>query len=143
MAKVIGVDKLSRTLLALARKSKRLDQGGVIVGYGGEAAAYALFVHENVEMKWAGQKRKGTRPDGSQRKGRYWDPQGRGQAKFLEEPARTMRPEINATIALGAKRGLQLIPAMVIAGQRLQAASQKLVPVDLGNLKGSAFTEIE
>lgn len=48
-------------------------------------AAYAIFVHENVEMKGRGL----PRPPGH--KGNYWDPPGRGQAKFLEEPARTER----------------------------------------------------
>lgn len=55
------------------------------VGY---TASYALFVHENVEMKLKGQPR--TPPN----KGKYWDPQGRGQSKFLEEPARRMGPEL-------------------------------------------------
>lgn len=140
MAKVEGVAKLKSTLEQLVRRSRRIDSGNVIVGFN---ANYALFVHENVEMKWRGQKRKGKRPDGSERKGRYWDPQGRGQSKFLEQPAREMRPEIAAVIAANARRGVGLIVAMVLAGQKLQAASQKLVPVDLGNLKGSAFTEIE
>lgn len=53
----------------------------VTVGY---TAAYALFVHEAVGMKLKGQKRP--------TKGKFWDPQGRAQAKFLEEPARTLRP---------------------------------------------------
>jgi hypothetical protein len=51
----------------------------VNVGY---TAFYAMFVHENVEMKQKGQPR---RPPS---KGNYWDPAGRGQAKFLEAPAR-------------------------------------------------------
>jgi hypothetical protein len=140
MATVEGVPKLKAALEKLIRRSRQVDSGNVIVGFN---AFYALFVHENVEMKWRGQKRKGTRPDGSKRRGKYWDPQGRGQSKFLEQPAREMKPEIAATIAANARRGAGLIKAMVVAGQRLQAASQKLVPVDLGNLKGSAFTEIE
>lgn len=51
----------------------------VIVGY---TAFYAMFVHENVEMKWKGLPR--TAPS----HGNYWDPAGRGQSKFLEAPAR-------------------------------------------------------
>jgi len=60
----------------------------VNVGY---TAAYAIYVHENVEMKLKGQ----PRPGG---KGRYWDPQGRGQSKFLEEPARRLAPELKQII---------------------------------------------
>lgn len=62
----------------------------VHVGY---TAAYAIYVHENAEMKLKGQ----DRPAPS--KGKYWDPQGRGQSKFLEEPARTQRPAMRALIA--------------------------------------------
>jgi len=61
----------------------------VTVGY---TAPYAIYVHENVEMKLKGQPR---RPPS---KGRYWDPQGRAQAKFLEEPMRTLAPRIRDII---------------------------------------------
>jgi len=65
----------------------------VMVGY---TAAYALFVHENVEMKLKGLPRPTTAAGTSQ--GSYWDPPGRGQAKFLEEPARRLGPELIAII---------------------------------------------
>lgn len=67
----------------------------VNVGY---TASYAVYVHENVEMKWKGLPRKGKTVAGKKRKGRYWDPQGRGQAKFLEEPSRTLAPRIRQII---------------------------------------------
>lgn len=51
----------------------------VFVGY---TAFYAMYVHEMVEMKLKGQPRRAPS------KGNYWDPAGRGQAKFLEAPAR-------------------------------------------------------
>lgn len=57
----------------------------VNIGY---TAHYALYVHENVEMKGKGMPRR--KPS----KGRYWDPQGRGSAKFLEEPFRRLTPDI-------------------------------------------------
>ena len=60
----------------------------VQVGY---TAAYALYVHESVGMVLKGL----PRPGG---KGFYWDPQGRAQAKFLEEPVRRMGPELRAII---------------------------------------------
>jgi len=58
------------------------------VGY---TAAYALYVHENREMKLKGQPRSSGR-------GNYWDPQGRGQSKFLEEPARRLRLKMRGII---------------------------------------------
>ena len=71
----------------------RLDGAGlnsnVLVGY---TADYALFVHEAVGMKLKGQPRaRGTRPGGKGWRGRYWDPQGRAQPKFLEGPAYELR----------------------------------------------------
>jgi hypothetical protein len=68
----------------------------VIVGY---TAFYAMFVHENVEMKLKGLPRGAFRFKDDvdmienlektySNRGNYWDPAGRGQAKFLEAPAR-------------------------------------------------------
>ena len=62
----------------------------VRVGY---QVSYALFVHEAVGMKLKGQKRRGKNA-----KGRYWDPQGRGQAKFLETPLRVSHAAIMQVI---------------------------------------------
>ena len=56
----------------------------VQVGY---TASYAVYVHEAVGMVLKGQPRRPNPPH----KGRYWDPQGQTQAKFLEQPWRTMR----------------------------------------------------
>ncbi len=140
MASVIGQKRVLRALEKLERESRRKNNGNVIVGFN---ASYAIFVHENIEMKGRGKKRVGTRADGSQRKGRYWDPQGRGQAKFLEQPAREMQGELARVIRDSVRGGASLIQALLIAGLRLQRAAQKLVPVDSGNLKGSAFTERE
>ena len=65
----------------------------VNVGY---TASYALYVHEAVGMVLKGQ----PRPKG---RGFYWDPQGRAQAKFLEEPARRIAKELKAIIAKEVK----------------------------------------
>jgi len=105
------------------------------VGY---TANYALYVHENVEMKLKGQPRRG-----SDAKGQYWDPQGMGQAKFLEQPAREMASQIANEVRKNYKAGMSIIKALFKAGLLLQRASQKLVPVDTGNLKASAFTREE
>lgn len=65
----------------------------VTVGY---TANYAIYVHEAVAMKLAGQ----PRPDN---RGLYWDPQGQAQAKFLEQPARKMAKELGLMIKEAAK----------------------------------------
>jgi len=67
----------------------------VSVGY---TAAYALYVHEAVGMVLRGQPRRGK-----DAKGRYWDPQGKAQAKFLEEPARRLAPELTRIIQEASK----------------------------------------
>jgi hypothetical protein len=67
----------------------------VTVGY---TAYYAIYVHEAVEMKLKGQ------PRPPPHHGHYWDPQGRGQAKFLEEPMRRLRPQLLHIIKEEAKK---------------------------------------
>lgn len=69
----------------------------VFVGY---TASYALHVHEQVAMKLKGLPRKAPS------KGRYWDPQGRAQAKFLEEPARTLLPVLTDIV----KKSIKITP---------------------------------
>ncbi len=139
MPRIENVKAVQRKLRDLIAKSMKKDVGGVLVGY---EAAYALAVHESVEMKLKGKPRGAKK--GSKRgkyRGHYWDPQGRAQAKFLEQPAREMKDELGAIVAKAAKAGIGLQNALAVAGVRLRAASQKLVPVDVGNLKGSAFVE--
>lgn len=53
---------------AYTRKSQK-NKNSVEVGFG---AAYALYVHENLEAKWAGKPRKSG-------KGVYWGPNGEPQ----------------------------------------------------------------
>jgi hypothetical protein len=126
----------------------------VVVGY---TAAYALAVHENIEMKWRGFPRdrsiRAEVEDGkklaitghhaSKKKGLFWGPAG--QAKFLEQPARELSNDGTlARIVMGAMaKGKTMLQGLLLAGLRLQRESQKLVPVDTGNLKSSAFTRIE
>lgn len=68
----------------------------VAVGY---TAGYALYVHEAVGMKLKGKPRRaGTRPGGKGWLGRYWDPQGRAQPKFLQAPADEMTGELREIV---------------------------------------------
>lgn len=132
---VKGAGKVKKAFKLLEIKARRESNASVITGFN---AAYALAVHENIEMKWKGLPRKGKKG-----KGAYWDPQGRGQAKFLEQPARERRKEIGKLIRRAYKNKMPLDKAIKVGALFLQRLSQLLVPVDTSNLKGSAFTEIE
>lgn len=131
MPEVLNVRAVSDAMRKLAGKYKNCS---VIVGY---TAVYALWVHENIEMKWRGQPRKAPH------KGHYWDPQGQGQAKFLEQPARTEARKMAAIIKKALESGKQFDDAVISAAQWLQRCSMLLCPVDIGNLKDSAFTRLE
>ncbi|MDB4786216.1 hypothetical protein OAG36_00630 [bacterium] len=130
MPKIEGSKEVQNTLSKLQSKSKREDNASVSVGYQG--VAYALFVHE-IKNPSTGVPRRG---DG--KKGNYWDV---GQPKFLERPFRENAKEYARIIRTAYKRGVSLDKSLLIAGLKLQRDSQQLVPIDTGNLKGSAFTE--
>lgn len=119
MAAILGLEKLVAKLREKAAKSLSESGGSVVVGY---TQAYAIHVHENLEA---------IHPV--------------GQAKYLEEPARQMSGDGTFSgIVFGAvNKGKTLMQGLLMAGLRLQRDSQKLVPVDTGALKGSAFTRLE
>ena len=114
---VIGGDRVVAKLKEMA--AKVLTQKGISVTVG-FTASYAIFVHERTDLN-----------------------HNVGQAKFLEQPAREMRTQLTALIVSLVKRGVSIGEAMLVAGQALQAAAQKLSPVDTGNLKASAFTRLD
>jgi hypothetical protein len=119
---VVEIKGLTSLLSKLKAKVAAVVAGSgshVIVGY---TAAYAVFVHENLEA--------------------YHKV---GQAKFLEAPARRLTGDGTlAKIIEGAVRsGKTPNQAMLLAGLRLQRESQKLTPIDTGNLRNSAFTRLE
>lgn len=101
----------------------------VLVGF---TAGYALYVHEDLEATWKGLPRRSG-------KGVYWGPSLHGP-KFLEAPARSMAKELGAIVGEVFKKGATLLVALFTAGLKLQAEAQKRVPVELGNLRASAFT---
>lgn len=125
-------DKTAKSLNAL---SVKVGDREVIadVGY---TAPYALAVHENVEMKWRGRPRKSGR-------GSYWDPPGRGQAKYLEGPARRYKKVIMSIIKDGLNRGLTLVKAVYLGAQRLFRESQAVVPVHTGYLKSTGYVSVK
>ena len=128
-----NLNKVVSALTKAAKKAKQMDQGSVIVGY---TANYAVYVHESIEMKLKGK----PRPN---KKGKFWDPQNRAQAKFLEQPARDRLPELNRVITGTVKKTGDVNKGLLVGGLRLQRESQRLVPVNTGNLKNSAFTRVE
>lgn len=141
MCQVEGIERVKRAIRQIATRhlsSPSAVRGeSVVVGY---TAAYALYVHENIEMKWRG------RPRRKPHKGAYWDPPGRGQAKFLEQPARELNNsgELSRVIVKAMRsREVTLQEANYLAAMRIQRESQRVVPVDTGNLKQSAFTKKE
>lgn len=115
--KIQNLKSLRDKLRARAAKAKKDLDGAVLVGY---TAQYAIYVHENVEAKHEV-----------------------GQAKFLEQPARELRPVLMKIVIEAVKAGRTILQGLLLAGLRLQRESQKLCPVDTGNLKNSAFTRIE
>ena len=115
MAEVKNISRLLRKLEELERAAKTKHTGTVAVGY---AANYALHVHENLEAHHKPGK----------------------QAKYLEAPARTLSKELADIVMRAATRKVPLRKALLLAGLRLQRESQQLVPVDTGNLRGSAYT---
>lgn len=128
MAEIKNVEAVIR---ALKDKIGEAENKAVIVGY---TAPYALYVHENLEMKLAGK----PRPSGL---GVYWGPNG--QPKFLEQPARENGKVYGKIIKQAMKGGATLEQALIMGGLALQRDSQLLVPVEHNNLRGSAFTRVE
>ncbi len=128
-----GLESLKSKMLALS--SRLRGEKSVITGF---TAAYALYVHENMEMKLAGQ----PRPKG---RGFYWDPQGISGPKFLEGPARELSNsgELSRIFTAIVKAGRTITQGLLACGFRIQREAQKRVPVDTGNLKASAFTRAE
>ena len=113
MAKVEGLKGIQTALRARAAAGRSVS---VSVGY---TAAYALYVHENLEARHPV-----------------------GQAKFLEQPARELSAELGRVAAEAVAAGVGLKDALLLAGLRLQRESQLLCPVDTGVLRNSAFTEV-
>ena len=119
-----GIENINLVNQELSKLAARYAKPGdvtdpsVAVGY---TAKYAVYVHEDLEA---------NHPNG-------------GQAKYLEQPAREKHEILANIVATAVKRGVSLVKALYLAGLRLQRESQELVPVDTGNLRGSAFTVIE
>jgi len=116
MPNIIGLKELEIKLKKL-QSVHTTENPRVIVGY---TQNYAIYVHENLEAHHPV-----------------------GQAKYLEQPARALQRELGEIVVKAFKSTKNLEMALLVAGLRLQRASQELVPVDTGALKNSAFTAKE
>jgi hypothetical protein len=133
VAKIQNLERLVGKLRALAGKARTDKEASVLVGF---TAAYAIYVHEDMEAEWLGQPRKSG-------KGVYWGPSLYGP-KFLEGPFREFKSVLfNIVLKAMKKRGTTMAQALLLAGLRLQRESQLRVPVEYGNLRASAFTRLE
>lgn len=136
MAKVERVGKVLAALKGLAPKTGPGKKASVVVGY---ATKYALYVHENREIWPPGMRLEGQdRPSGI---ATYWSPNGR--PGYLLEPFHQIAPDLATIVRTAIIRGSTLPQALLLAGLRLQRESMKLVPVEYGFLKNSAFTQLE
>lgn len=162
----IDTDLLNKVVASLRAQAARAsgDAGEVEVTVG-FTAAYALWVHENMEifppgMRLAGlsrdprvrrveqggsRGRKRPRPRARDPKGRFWDPQGRAGPKFLENPARELGGpggELARMVVASTRAGQTLAQALLQCGLRVQREAMRRVPIDTGNLRASAFTRL-
>lgn len=137
------VRNLQRLMAKLDRKVAQAITDSEVSAVVGFTAAYALYVHENMEIWPPGMRLRGQpRPKG---RGYFWDPQGKAQPKFLEQPARQLAGNgtLGSIIVQVLRSGKTVAMALLTAGLRLQREAMELVPVDTGNLRASAFTRIE
>lgn len=119
--KIEGINSLQAKLAALLKNKENVAPENVVVGYAG--VNYAIYVHENLEAAHSPGK----------------------QAKFLESPARTLSNtgQLGKIMEKTVKRGGTVQQGLLLAGMAVQRASQKIVPIDTGNLRASAFTALE
>ena len=115
-----GLTELLTTFKKLADDTGR--DCNIEVGY---SAPYAIYVHEDLEVAHQN-----------------------GQAKFLEQPARQNRQKYLDAIgrewmrrSKAREEGDILKKSVITAAMMLIADSQKLVPVDTGILRGTAYVK--
>lgn len=113
MASVGNIGRLLAKLKARRLAAKNAECV-ITVGF---TQNYGLYVHENLQA---------------------YHPVG--QAKFLEQPARMLKPVLPRQVANMIRGGYTLPQALMVAGLRLQREAQFLTPVLTGALRASAFT---
>lgn len=119
---------IKKVIKLLEKKEKQLGlkdnpTPSVVVGY---TQAYAIYVHENLEVSLTEKNIKA----------------GRG-AKYLENPARQHKSTIAKLVKDMILKKKRLDHSLLKGGLFLQKESQKVVPIDTGALRASAFTKLE
>lgn len=114
----INTQRLVAKLRLRAARAQKDSKAVVAVGYG---APYAIYVHEDLTM---------NHPNG-------------GQAKYLEQAVRQQIDAIFSIVKRDLEKGNTMAQALLRAGIYLENESKKLVPVDTGELKRSAYTTLE
>ena len=120
VVQIIGTERLIAKLRAKAAAVKKDVEASAVTGY---TASYGIYVHENLEAKHKPGK----------------------QAKFLEAPARRLSSDGTFTRVIkdAVLAGQTVAQGILKAALYLQRESMKLVPVDTGALRASAFTKLE
>ena len=115
---IIGMNKVLANLNKKQAKAIRDSGAEARVGF---TAEYAVHVHEI---------------DKNYRNGKKW--------KYLETSTRNLlnSGELSRIITGAYKGGATLQQSLRLAALRIQRESQLAVPLDTGNLKGSAFTRV-
>lgn len=104
----------SKVVAAIAAHTRKYQKKATVeVSYSG--VPYALFVHENLQAQHAPPTR----------------------AKFLEAPARYLKTQMAAKVTAALKNKKSLESGLVEAAVLLYDESQRLVPVEYGDLKAS------
>ena len=109
-----GLQNLRNALINKVRKAKG-DNDVVIVGF---TQNYAIFVHEDMNAE--------------HKEGK--------SAKYLEKAYVLIYPAIPYIVSQALRNGKSVTQGLIIAGLRIQRAAMKVVPIDTGALRASAFT---
>jgi hypothetical protein len=112
--KIEGSDAIKLRLQALAKKYGKSYR--VSVGF---SAEYSVYVHERLDV---------------------YHP--RGQAKFLEQPAREHRQRMGRIVGAAVRRGRSVRDGLQEAGDFLLREARALVPYDTGHLYRSGFVRV-
>jgi hypothetical protein len=136
------VEKLQAVLKALRDRAAKAERGqaSVVVGY---STKYAVYVHEDLEAAHGEAYNQKYADQIAARLAGFHSRGTNQQAKFLEAPARYLKKELGEIFLRAMRRGVTMAQALLLVGLRLQRESMKLVPVDTGSLKASAFTRLD
>lgn len=143
---ISGVSELRKNL-----QWRRKNSGAVYANFDiGYTAPYAVFVHENLQMKLRGELRTGSPKNGKPRiYPRYWDAStlssgssGQGQAKFLEAPVRENSQKLGQMAHhLVKDRKMTLERATYMVALEILNLSKAVVPYDTGDLYKSGYVK--